>query len=355
MDTIFSQTFVENLGWPLLHFIWQGAALALLLALLLRILRGSTANLRYIISCAALALMILAPIATILMITDSAGYAEPVEPQASEPLMVMVTEAPEPFAEQTLALTEAEPLAYLADPAPLAWKDQLKSMLEVAMPYLVLGWMVGVLGLSMWRLGGWTQIQFLKRRMVKPVDTSWQDKLKNLTERLGITRTVRMLESALVEVPTVVGWLKPIILIPASSLMGVTPQQLEAILLHELAHIRRFDYLVNLLQTLAETLGFYHPAVWWVSRRIRVERENCCDDLAARALGDKVRYARALATMEETRQRSPQLALAANRSNLLHRVSRLLGISTPEQNHFGWLTALASILLILCLALPLAI
>ncbi len=338
MDTIFSQTFVEKLGWPLLHFIWQGAAVALLVAMLLRILRRSTANLRYIISCVALALMILAPMATMLMLTDSAAYEEPIEAEASIPVAVMTDNASELPAEQPLALTEAEPLAYLADPAPLTWKDQLKSMLEVAMPYLVLGWMIGVLGLSMWRLGGWTQIQFLKRRMVKPVDTSWQEKLTNLTERLGITRTVRMLESALVEVPTVVGWLKPIILIPTSSLMGITPQQLEAILLHELAHIRRFDYLVNLLQTLAETLGFYHPAVWWVSQRIRVERENCCDDLAARALGDKVRYARALATMEETRQRSPQLALAANGSNLLHRVSRLLGHPRHEKIRLsqGW-------------------
>ena len=104
MDTIFSQPFVEKLGWTLLHFVWQGAAVALLLALLLRILRGSTANLRYIISCAALALMILAPVATILMIAGSAGYAEPTEAQASEPPVVMVSGVSEPPAEQPLAL-----------------------------------------------------------------------------------------------------------------------------------------------------------------------------------------------------------------------------------------------------------
>ncbi|MCK4850448.1 MAG: hypothetical protein KAT11_03810, partial [Phycisphaerae bacterium] len=172
------------------------------------------------------------------------------------------------------------------------------------------------------------------------------------TERLGITRTVRMLESALVEVPTVVGWLKPVILIPASSLMGISPQQLEAVLLHELAHIRRFDYPVNLLQTLAETLGFYHPAVWWVSRRIRVERENCCDDVAVQALGDKLRYARALARMEENRKRAPELAVAANGSSLLHRVGRLLGYPGHEKARLSqsWPVALVVIAAVLVAA-----
>ena len=98
--------------------------------------------------------------------------------------------------------------------------------------------------------------------------------------------------------PTVIGWLKPVVLLPASALAGLTPRQLEAILAHELAHIRRHDYLVNLLQTLVETLLFYHPAVWWLSRRIRVERENCCDDLAVSLCGDPVAYAAALADLE---------------------------------------------------------
>ena len=95
----------------------------------------------------------------------------------------------------------------------------------------------------------------------------------------------------MVEVPTVIGWLRPVVLMPASALSGMGPQQLEAILAHELAHIRRHDYLVNLLQTVVETLLFYHPAVWWLSGRIRVERENCCDDLAVSLCGDPYAYA----------------------------------------------------------------
>ncbi len=146
-----------------------------------------------------------------------------------------------------------------------------------------------------------------------------------LAKRLHIARPIRLLESSMVDVPTVIGWLRPVVLMPASALAGMAPQQLEAILAHELAHIRRHDYLVNLLQTLVETLLFYHPAVWWLSRRIRVERENCCDDLAVSLCGDPYAYARALADLEELRADSSRLVLAATGGSLLHRVRRLIG------------------------------
>ena len=119
-----------------------------------------------------------------------------------------------------------------------------------------------------------------------------------LARRLHLTRRISLLESRLVDVPTVVGWIKPVVLLPVSALAGLSAEQLEAILAHELAHIRRHDYLVNLLQTLVETLLFYHPAVWWLSGRIRAERENCCDDLAVSLCGDPVTYASALADLE---------------------------------------------------------
>jgi beta-lactamase regulating signal transducer with metallopeptidase domain len=119
---------------------------------------------------------------------------------------------------------------------------------------------------------------------------------------LHVFKPVTLLESALVKVPTVIGWLKPVILIPPSALIGLTPQQFELILTHELAHIRRHDYLVNLLQTIIETLLFYHPAVWWVSLQIRCERENACDDLAVSLSSDPVIYARTLVEMERLRK-----------------------------------------------------
>ena len=105
-----------------------------------------------------------------------------------------------------------------------------------------------------------------------------------------------------------IGWLRPVILFPASALTGLSAEQLEALLAHELAHIRRYDYLVNLLQTTVETLFFYHPAVWWVSAQVRQEREHCCDDLAVAACGDVLTYARALTALEQLRGSEPQLA-----------------------------------------------
>jgi hypothetical protein len=128
-------------------------------------------------------------------------------------------------------------------------------------------------------------------------------------------------------VPTVVGWLRPVILVPTAALTGMSTQQLEAILAHELSHVRRHDYLVNLMQTLVETMLFYHPAVWWVSNRIRDERENCCDDVAVQACGDAVLYARALTRMEELRcsPLQPGLVMAADGGSLVQRVRRLVG------------------------------
>ena len=154
----------------------------------------------------------------------------------------------------------------------------------------------------------------------------------------------------MVEVPTVIGWLRPVVLVPGSALAGMAPYQLEAILAHELAHIRRHDYLVNLLQTLVETLLFYHPAVWWLSHRIRIERENCCDDLAVSLCGDPYAYAKALADLEELRADSGHLALAATGGSLIHRVRRLIATPSHAGRGPGWLAASTAVVLISAIA-----
>jgi uncharacterized protein involved in exopolysaccharide biosynthesis len=146
---------------------------------------------------------------------------------------------------------------------------------------------------------------------------------------------VRLLKSALVEVPTVIGWVRPVILLPAATLAGLTPGQLETILAHELAHVRRLDYVVNAFQCLVEALMFYHPVAWWISRCIREERENCCDDLVINVCGDRVGYARALATLEGLRAELPEWAFAASGGSLLNRIRRLVG----RTNDWGRVTA----------------
>jgi TonB family protein len=146
--------------------------------------------------------------------------------------------------------------------------------------------------------------------------------------RLGLTRPVRLLITSLAEGPSVVGWIRPVILLPAATLLGLTPEQLEAVLAHEFAHIRRYDYLVNVLQMVVETLLFYHPAVWWTSARIRHERELCCDDLAVSLCGDPVCYARALTKLERLRSLAPRMAMGSNDGPLLYRIQRLTGAAT---------------------------
>jgi hypothetical protein len=166
------------------------------------------------------------------------------------------------------------------------------------------------------------------RRGSTQADEDWTRRVRRLGARLGLARRVRVLTSALVDVPCAIGWLRPVILVPASALAGMSPGQLEAILAHELAHVRRHDYLANLFQTVVETLLFYHPAVWWLSSRVRAERENCCDDCAVAICGDAVTYARALAALEHLRA-AAGLAVAATGGSLLARVRRLLGVVEP--------------------------
>jgi Zn-dependent protease with chaperone function len=221
---------------------------------------------------------------------------------------------------------------------------------EPWLPLLVLGWICGVLALSLRLMSGWVLVQRMKSHGTLPASESWQATALRLSRRLHIGRPVRLLQSSLVGVPTVIGWIKPVVLLPASALAGLSPEQLEAILAHELAHIRRHDYLVNLLQTLVETLLFYHPAVWWVSRRIRIERENCCDDLAVSLCGDPYAYARALADLEELRGSGGQLVMAANGGSLVQRIRRLLGAPAHPGRSPGWLAGGATILLMLGIA-----
>jgi beta-lactamase regulating signal transducer with metallopeptidase domain len=192
------------------------------------------------------------------------------------------------------------------------------------LPLLVRWWLAGVVVLTLRALGGWIVAQRLKSWKTTPAAGRIQEAATRLRGKLGLLRAVRVLNSAAAGVPSVVGWLRPVILLPVSTLTVLTPDQIEMVLAHELAHIRRHDYLVNLAQTAIETLLFYHPAVWWLSGRIRAEREHCCDDLAVAACGNPVGYAGALAALEDIEAAPPTLVVAASGGSLLRRIQRLL-------------------------------
>jgi beta-lactamase regulating signal transducer with metallopeptidase domain len=351
-ENILSQEIVQKLGWTLLHFVWQAAAMALLLAILLKVLRKSTANRRYIIACAALGLIVLLPIVTMQLVPVSAPRLPAGIEPARPPTVLATGQIGERSPAKMIEFEEQGEPESLGPASIALWKQRAAELLEPALPYIVSGWLLGVFGLSVWHLGGWAQLQRLRKKMVKRVGVSLDSKLNQLAERLGVQRAVELVESALVQIPTVVGWLRPVILLPASALTGLSSEQLEAILAHELAHIRRHDYLVNMLQTVVEIFGFYHPAVWWVSHKIRVERENCCDDLAVSISGDRIRYARALTSMEEIRAGRNELAVAATGGNLFGRIRRLVGKDANDGSRASWIPSVITILLIAIVAIP---
>ena len=186
-------------------------------------------------------------------------------------------------------------------------------------------WFFGVLLFSIRAFGGWFVLTRVIRENAKPLSASLHARCIAVQRRLGLDPAIRYLESNVIDTPAVMGWLRPVLLLPVSSLVGLSAAQLEAVIAHELAHIRRFDLIVNLFQIAAESLFFYHPAVWFVSRLIRNEREHCCDDVAVKLCGDPYEYALALTLMEEWRH-APAIALAANGGALRARISRVLGL-----------------------------
>ena len=306
---LFTGQFFGALGWALFHFLWQGALVAVALTALRLVLANRPPATRYAAACAALALMLALPVATALSIArDDAPH--PIEAAAApgSAASVGLSAGPE------IAPRGSEPL----------FPDSVQTRLEAFRPWALLLWFAGVVLFSLRFLGGFRTANRLTRLGTTPAAEEWQAKLAALCRRLSVTRPVRLLESAIVKVPTAIGALRPAILIPASVFTGLPARGIEALLAHELAHVRRHDYLVNLLQTLVETLLFYHPAVWWVSSRVRIEREECCDDLAITATGDARSYARALVRLEEMRGAAPALAVAAAGGNLWKRVVRLL-------------------------------
>ncbi len=213
------------------------------------------------------------------------------------------------------------------------------------MPWMVALWLLGVACFTLRLFGGVWQLHKFKTRQISEPEKYWREKFSAVCEKLEITQKVKLISSKLVETPIVIGWLKPVILIPASVFFQIDPQELETIIAHELIHIRRRDYLVNFAQSLIEILFFYHPGVWWISAQIRREREFVCDDIVSLALeGKRVVYAQALANLEElrllTNTQVPSIALAiggANGGNLMLRIQRILQKKTEiKRNPSAW-------------------
>jgi hypothetical protein len=190
--------------------------------------------------------------------------------------------------------------------------------------WLVGAWLCGVALFSLRLAGGFVLLEHQRSRQSRIPSPRILAICHELQGQLGLNRAIRYLECGWYQAPAVIGWLRPIILLPVSALTGLSEAQLRAVIAHELAHIRRLDCFVNLLQILVETLLFYHPAIWWLNRRIRAERELCCDEIAVSLTGDRLEYAKVLTLMAEW-EKAPALAMAANRGPLSERVFHILG------------------------------
>jgi beta-lactamase regulating signal transducer with metallopeptidase domain len=312
--------FIERLGWMLLHSLWEGAIVWLLLQVALIGLRKKSAQARYLAACFALAAMALLPWMTFGSMDLSARLRS--APTGSVPALVPSEDAASPSAEALSSDVASSPrsagsLESFMLPAPRT------SFVNAFLPWLVGGWSLGVAVFTFRLWISWQAVRRLARMPLPELSASWQQRLGELSRTAGVRCIVRAGETAAVVVPLVVGWLKPVILLPLGVLTQLPADQVEAILLHELAHIRRHDFLVNLLQSVVETLFFYHPAVRSVSQRIRGERERVCDDLTVAWCQNPVGYAEALTTFEEFRRQSLALA-ATGDGDLLARVRRIV-------------------------------
>ena len=318
--------FAIRIGWVCVHSLWQCLLVAAILHVALRLIpRRSTAqvNARYLLSVAALVALPLLS-ATTYFASDAGPITKRhvEQPASATPLTQGVdSTSTSPWGATDGALAIGLGVA----------RVQI-ARIEPWLPLVSVVWFVGAFLAGLRMVAGWALSRRLVARAKVATENRWQARVATWCEELGVNKAVRFLVSDAIDSPLVVGWLKPVILWPTAALHGMTPQDVEAIIAHELAHIRRGDVLINLLQACIEVLFFHHPAAWWISAQIRAEREYCADDLAVRMLdrsesGTKLSYARALLALEEHRS-IPLLSVAAKGGKLLDRIRRLVGVET---------------------------
>jgi beta-lactamase regulating signal transducer with metallopeptidase domain len=293
---------MHALGWALLHFLWQGTAVGALAAILMAFCRRASA--RYAVAVGALLIMLAAPVATFFSVARS----------------------------RAAMVASSYSFVTFSAPSSSATIRHSSSMARFspsldALPWLVEAWLLGVAFLSLRSAGGFLLLERERRRQSAIVSDRVLAICHALQQHLGLERTIQYCECKWLQAPAVIGWFRPLVLLPVTALTGLSDEQLQSIIAHELAHIQRFDAFVNVFQIAVETLLFYHPTVWWLNKRIRAEREHCCDDVAVSLCGNPVEYARALTLMEEWRS-APALAMAANRGPLSERIFRVLGLKS---------------------------
>lgn len=313
-----ASSFVPTLGWALVDFLWQGLAVGMAAALALMLLRNARPQLRYAVACAALAVCVMLPVLGIVR-----GL------QADAAVAVPAASA---------IVSSADSVTHV----PIVSLSSWRSTLQLRLPWIVALWSLGAALLALRMAVGLAWVDRVRRTCAGAVDPAWQARLDRLATKFGLRKGIALGVVDDLDSPVAAGWLRPMVLVPAALIARMPPELLEALLAHELAHIKRHDYLINLIQSAIEALLFYHPVVWWLSKQIRVERERIADDLAAQAIGEPRRMALALQRLDLLLSSqeifpAPQLAPAANGDNLMSRIQHLI---RPGQHALSWKVAL---------------
>jgi uncharacterized protein (TIGR03435 family) len=307
--------WIAIVAWTLIHFLWQGALITVAAAVILRLARTASPQIRYGAACAGLTAMVTAPLVTAAALASAWAPAGSAVPPLAAGLDVVRVAA---------GRTVQVPLAGVAH-----WWTTVDAASFLLL--VVIGWSIGVAALLVRLALGWWRLRTLHQAALRTSPSSWQATSDSLLVRLRLRRTVRVINSTAIDTPAVIGWLRPVVLLPIAALANLSEEQVVAILVHELAHIRRHDIAVNACQAVAETLLFYHPGVWWLSSCIRAEREHCCDDVAVAVSGDPVVYAEALTALASWSMATPPLVVGAGGGSLLERVRRVLGMEATAR------------------------
>lgn len=332
--TLFPEPIAQTLGATLMHSIWQLALASVILLFALMLIPSHRSKLRYNLAFGTLILMVALPIGTWIY------QSQQIVP--NHPTLISVTvNSPETFAHAATRPSLPEEAG--------SFLDSVSGFFQANGQLLALLWLMGAMVFGLRTAGGFWYLRKLRRNWSEPSNMERQAMLHSLAARMKVKRRVSLLESSKVSTPIVIGTLQPAILLPAGMMHGLSTQELEYMLAHELAHILRRDFLMNVFQTLAEILLFFHPAVWVVSRIVREERENCVDEMVVNAFGNKKEYATALLNLESLRS-TPRLAPAANGGQLLRRVKRIMGVRERKSMwSAGIVTGLFALLVIVTL------
>ncbi len=327
IQSLFPEELIETIGWTLFHSLWQATVVLLILVFVLFLMKKYSPRVRYLIAFSGL----------IICLIISAFTAHKSYTFAKEKVAIRETLINNPLELKELLKSKLS-IENGSGSSPIFSSIntiKFRAFMQRNFPIVFALWILGMFYFLFRMVGGVIHLQQLRTRQITIPEEFWLNKFNEISDKLGITKSVELLQSAVVKIPMLLGYFKPVVILPISLMTGLSNKEIEAVIAHELAHLKRHDYLFNIIQSVIEAVFFYHPAVWLISRIIRNEREHSCDDLAIQCTGDKLNYIKALATAQELNTKSsPNYAMAfsINKGGLLDRVKRIKNQNTMKNN-----------------------